>query len=186
MKKTFLLTLLFALCSMATTWAGTGGIIDCPTVATAQNGKMYFFSEKIAYEGNCNKLRFTLTESGAYYKNGAKRLSFDSFVLYKNNGEAVAFGDKDFTGNNITSFAAMLDGANGTYSNAAWDASEAADDWFEVTLPYGVDLGGAFSFSFVTENTTMNARAFKIELSYVEVEAPVVYSLVVDAPEGQD
>ncbi len=186
MKKTFLLTLLLTLCGMATAWAGTEGIIDCPTVATAQNGKMHFSSEKIAYEGNCNKLRFTLTESGAYYKNGAKRMSFDSFVLYKSNGEAVALEDKNFTGNNITSFAAMLDGANGTYSNAAWDASAATDDWFEVTLPNGIDLGGAFSFSFVTENTTMNAKAFKIELSYVEVEAPVVYSLVVDAPEGQE
>ena len=186
MKKTFLLTLLLTLCGMATAWAGTEGIIDCQTVATAQNGKMHFSSEKITYEGNCNKLRFTLTESGAYYKNGAKRMSFDSFVLYKSNGEAVALEDKNFTGNNITSFAAMLDGANGTYSNAAWDASAAIDDWFEVTLPNGVDLGGAFSFSFVTENTTMNAKAFKIELSYVEVEAPVVYSLVVDAPEGQE
>ena len=186
MKKTFLLTLLLTLCGMATAWAATEGIIDCPTVATAQNGKMYFSSGKIVYEGNCNKLRFTLTESGAYYKNGAKRMSFDSFVLYKSSGEAVALEDKNFTGNNITSFAAMLDGANGTYSNAAWDASAATDDWFEVTLPNGVDLGGAFSFSFVTENTTMNAKAFKIELSYVEVEAPVVYSLVVDAPEGQE
>ena len=186
MKKTFLLTLLLTLCGMATAWAGTEGIIDCPTAATAQNGKMHFSSKKITYEGNCNKLRFTLTESGAYYKNGAKRMSFDSFVLYKSNGEAVALEDKNFTGNNITSFAAMLDGANGTYSNAAWDASAATDDWFEVTLPNGVDLGGAFSFSFVTENTTMNAKAFKIELSYVEVEAPVVYSLVVDAPEGQE
>ena len=50
MKKTFLLTLLLTLCGMATVWAGTEGIIDCPTAATAQNGKMHFSSKKITYE----------------------------------------------------------------------------------------------------------------------------------------
>ena len=156
--------------------------VDCPTIATAQNGKMYFSSEKIAYEGACNKLRFTLTESGAFYQNGAKRMSFDSFVLYKSNGEAVALKEQHVTGNNGKSFAGMLDGENGTYCNAAWGTSAATDDWFEVTLPNGVDLGGAFSFSFVTENTTMNAKAFLIEWSYEKVAE---YAFAIDAPQGE-
>ena len=159
--------------------------IDCVTTAAAQNGQMYFTSDKLAYEGRCNKLRFTLTESGAYYKNGAKRLSFDSFALYTALGEAVGLVEENFAGNNIKYFASMLDGTNGTYSNAEWASSAATDDWFEVTLPSGVDLGGAFSFNFVTENTTMNAKAFRIELSYVEQEE-VKYALVVNAPEGKD
>ena len=159
--------------------------VDCPTAATAQNGKMYFSSEKIAYEGACNKLRFTLTESGAFYQNGAKRMSFDSFVLYKGNGESVALKEQHLTGNNGKSFAYMLDGENGTYCNAAWGASAATDDWFEVTLPNGVDLGGAFSFSFVTENTTMNAKAFLIEWSYEEPEKVIEYAFAIDAPQGE-
>ncbi|MBR3859228.1 MAG: alpha-N-acetylglucosaminidase [Bacteroidaceae bacterium] len=156
--------------------------VDCPIIATAQNGKMYFSSEKIAYEGACNTLRFTLTESGAFYQNGAKRMSFDSFVLYKSNGEAVALKEQHVTGNNGKSFAGMLDGVNGTYCNAAWGTSAATDDWFEVTLPDGVDLGGAFSFSFVTENTTMNAKAFLIEWSYEKVAE---YAFAIDAPQGE-
>ena len=101
----------------------------CPTIATAQNGKMHFSSEKIAYEGECNKLRFTLTESGAFYKNGAKRMSFDSFVLYKSNGEVVALKEQHVTGNNGKSFAGMLDGENGTYCNASWDAQWGGSGW---------------------------------------------------------
>ena len=159
--------------------------VDCPTIATAQNGKMHYTSEKIAYEGACNKLRFTLTESGAFYQNGAKRMSFDSFVLYKSNGEAVALKEQHVTGNNGKSFAGMLDGENGTYCNAAWGTSAATDDWFEVTLPNGVDLGGAFSFSFVTENTTMNAKAFLIEWSYEEPEEVIEYAFAIDAPQGE-
>ena len=156
---------------------------DCPTIATTQNGKMYFSSEKIAYEGDCNKLRFTLTGSDAFYKNGAKRMSFDSFVLYKSNGEAVTLKEQNVTGNNGKSVAGMLDGENGTYCNAAWDTSAATDDWFEVTLPNGVELGGAFSFSFVTENTTMNAKAFLVEWSYEKVTE---YTFAIDAPKGKN
>ena len=159
--------------------------VDCSTEATSQNGKMYFSSEKIAYEGACNKLRFTLTESGAFYQNGAKRMSFDSFVLYKSNGEMVALKEQNVIGNNGKNFAGMLDGENGTYCNAAWGASAATDDWFEVTLPNGVDLGGDFSFSFVTENTTMNAKAFLIEWSYEEPEKVIEYAFAIDAPQGE-
>ena len=55
-------------------------------------------------------------------------------------------------------------------------------DYFEITLPTSIDLGGAFSFSFVTENTTMNAKAFRIETSY---QKPQNYTFdIVNAPEG--
>lgn len=57
------------------------GTMACPTTAEAQNGKMHFTSGSFAYEGVCNKLRFTLTESGAFYQNGAKRLSLDSLYF---------------------------------------------------------------------------------------------------------
>lgn len=144
------------------------GTFDCTTAGTASNGKYTFTSDYIAYAGACNKLRFTLTESGAYYQNGKKRMSFDSFVLYNANDEAVTLDNKNITGNNITDFSAMLDGTNGTYCAGAWSTSVTEDDWFEVTLPNGVDLGGAFKFSFVTENTTMNAKAFEIKTSYVK------------------
>ena len=159
--------------------------VDFPTIATTQNGKMCFSSEKIAYEGVCNKLRFTLTESGAFYQNGAKRMSFDSFVLYNSKGEKVDLKAKNLTGNNGKNFVYMLDGENGTYCNAEWGSSEATDDWFEVTLPNGVDLGGAFSFSFVTENTTMNAKNLFIEWYYEEQEEMIEYCFVIDAPQGE-
>ena len=160
--------------------------VACTTAATAQNGKMHYTSGQIACEAAYNTLRFVLTESGAYYKNGAKRMSFDSFVLYNATGEVITLKDSWLTGNNGKLFANMLDGANGTYCCGAWDASNATDDWFEVTLPNGVDLGGAFSFGFVTENTTMNAKAFRIEFSYEEVDEPIEFSFVVEAPQGED
>ncbi len=158
--------------------------IDYPTAATGSNGKYTFTSNKILHGGQCNKIRFTLTESGAFYQNGAKRLSFDSFVLYDANGDAVTLTANDFTGNNITDFSNMLDGVNGTYCNCAW-ASGTEDDWFEITLPDGVDLGGAFSFSFVTENTTMNAKAFRIDFWYEQREE-VKYTFAINAPEGKE
>ena len=160
--------------------------VTCTTTATVQNGKMHFSSEKILYDGVCNTLRFTLTESGAYYKNGAKRMSFDSFVLCNASGETITLKESWFTGNNGKNFSHMIDGVNGTYCCGAWDSSNATDDWFEVTLPNGIDLGGAFSFNFVTENTTMNAKAFKIEFSYKEVYEPIEYGFVIEAPEGED
>ena len=147
--------------------------IDYPTAATSSNGKCRFTSDKILYAGQCNKLRFTLTESGATYKNGAKRMSFDSFVLNDANGNAVSLKDTYFSGNNDGKvFANIIDGENGTFCAATWE-SGTEDDWFEINLPNDIDLGGAFSFSFVTENTTMNAKAFNITMSY---EAPVDYT----------
>lgn len=160
--------------------------VVCTTVATEQSGKMHFSSEKIAYDGVCNTLRFTLTESGAYYKNGAKRMSFDSFVLYNATGEVIALKDSWLIGNNGKTFAYMVDGDNGTYCCGAWDTSNATDDWFEVTLPNGIDLGGAFSFGFVTENATMNAKAFRIEFSYEEVDEPIEFDFVIEAPQGEN
>lgn len=161
------------------------GTFDCTTAGTVSNGKYTFTSDYIDYAGTCNKLRFTLTESGAYYQNGKKRMSFDSFVLYNANGEAVALDNKNITGNNIADFSAMLDGTNGTYCAGAWSASVTEDDWFEVTLPNGVDLGGAFKLSFVTENTTMNAKAFRIDFWYEQGEE-VKYTFAVNAPEGKE
>ena len=156
------------------------------TAAMAQDGKMHYTSAKIACDGAYNTLRFVLTESGAYYKNGAKRMSFDSFVLYNATGEAIALKEAWLKGNNGKTFASMLDGANGTYCCGAWDASDATDDWFEVTLPDRIDLGGAFSFGFVTENTTMNAKAFRIEFSSEEMDEPTEFAFVVEAPGGKD
>ena len=157
------------------------GTMACTTTAEAQNDKMHFTSGSFAYEGVCNKLRFTLTESGAFYQNGAKRLSFDSFVLYNANGDAITLTANNITGNNIPDFSGMIDNTDGTYSNAAWGSSSATDDWFEITL--NEELGGAFSFSFVTENTTMNAKAFRVDISYEQRESG--YTLNIEnAPTG--
>ena len=140
--------------------------VDYPTAATESNGKYTFTSNKILYDDNCNKIRFTLTESAAFYKNGKKRMSFDSFVLRDAGGNEVELKDTYFTGNNTGKvFANMLDGENGTHCSGAWETGT-EDDYFEITLPNSIDLGGAFSFSFVTENTTMNAKAFNITMSY--------------------
>ncbi|MBR2458513.1 MAG: alpha-N-acetylglucosaminidase [Bacteroidaceae bacterium] len=158
--------------------------IDYPTVGNVSNNKYTFTSDKILYAGDCNKIRFTLTESGAFYQGGAKRMSFDSFTLYNANGNAVTLKESYFSGNNGKTYAGMLDGENNTYTNAAW-ASGTEDDYFEITLPEDIDLGGAFSFSFVTENTTMNAKAFRIEMLY-EAKNDVIYTFAVNAPEGHN
>ena len=155
------------------------GTYNVPTEATIVNSKYRFTSGLIAYAGACNKLRFTLTESAVFYQNGAKRLSFDSFVLYKADGTQVELKADYFTGNNISDFSGMLGGTDGTYSNAAWSSSSATDDWFEILLPTEIDLGGAFSFSFVTENNTMNAKAFEIVTSYEKSD----YTFKIDAPQ---
>ena len=158
---------------------------DCPTPATQQENKCHFTSDRIWYTAPCNKLRFTLTESSAFYKGGAKRMSFDSFELYDANGAKVALEAGFFTGNNAgKEFGNMLDGNNGTYCAGTWtDGTE--DDYFEINLPEDIDLGGAFSFSFVTENTTMNAKAFRIEMLY-EAKNDVIYTFAVNAPEGHN
>ena len=150
--------------------------VDYPTAATESNGKYTFTSNKILYNGNCNKIRFTLTESAAFYKNGKKRMSFDSFVLRDAGGNGVELKDTYFTGNNTGKvFANMLDGENGTHCSGAWETGT-EDDYFEITLPNTIDLGGAFSFSFVTENTTMNAKAFNIAMSY-EAQTGYTFSI---------
>ena len=180
------LTMLFAslFLVLGTAWAQTnvGDDFTCTTTAESKNGKMYFTSERFVHEMPFNKLRFTLTESGAFYKNGKKRMSFDSFTLYDANGNAVALKESYFSGNNGKTYAGMLDGENNTYANAAWE-SGTEDDYFEILLPYDIDLGGAFSFSFVTENTTMNAKAFNISISY---EAPKDYTFELDNTTGQE
>ena len=150
--------------------------VDYPTAATVSNGKYTFTSNKILYDGNCNKIRFTLTESAAFYKNGKKRMSFDSFELFDAQGKKVELKETYFAGNNTGKvFSNMLDGENATYCSGAWDTGT-EDDWFEITLPNTIDLGGAFSFSFVTENTTMNAKAFNIAMSY-EAQTSYTFSI---------
>lgn len=156
--------------------------VDYPTPATVSNGKYTFTSNKILYAGTCNKIRFTLTESAAFYENKKNRMSFDSFVLYDADGKTIELKDTYFNGNNSGKvFDNMIGEANGTYCAGDWKTGT-EDDWFEITLPTSIDLGGAFSFSFVTENTTMNAKAFRIETSY---QAPQDYTFdIVNAPEG--
>ena len=159
--------------------------IDCPTDATSKDGKYHFTSERLWYMAPCNKLRFILTESGAYYKNGKNRMSFDSFELFDATGKKIELKETYFSGNNNGKiFANMLDGANGTYCAGTW-ADGTEDDYFEIDLPEEIDFGGAFSFSFVTENTTMNAKAFRVEVMYEKHEA-VDYTFAVNAPEGKD
>ena len=161
--------------------------VDYPTPATESNGKYTFTSSKILYAGTCNKIRFTLTESAAFYKNGKNRMSFDSFELFDADGKKVELKDTYFKGNYNKSYANLLDGANAGNNGAgcccgAWDSTDEGHDYFEITLPTSIDLGGAFSFSFITENKTMNALAFRIETSYQE---PQDYTFdIVNAPEG--
>ena len=166
------------------------GLIDYTTTATLSNGQYHFKSGDIRYENSCNTLRFTLTESGAYYKNGAKRMSFDSFELFDAQGNKVELKETYFTGNYNKSYAGLLDGVNAGAEGAgcccgAWNSAAEGDDYFEVALPNDVDLGGAFSFSFVTENTTMNAKAFRIDFWYEQREE-VKYTFAVNAPEGHN
>ena len=166
-------------------WALEGVYANYATTATERNGKYYFTSERLSYVGVCNILRFTLTDSGAKYKNGKNRMSFDSFVLYDINGKPVELTEDCFDGNYNKSYAGLLDGLNAGEEGAGcccgtWDSSDEGNDYFEITLPDGVDLGGAFSFSFVTENTTMNAKAFDIAMSYKSNS----YKLNIVAPYG--
>lgn len=161
--------------------------VDYPTPATVSNGKYTFTSNKILYAGTCNKIRFTLTESAAFYNNGKNRMSFDSFELFDADGKKVELKDTYFKGNYNKSYANLLDGVNAGNNGAgcccgAWNSADEGHDYFEITLPTSIDLGGAFSFSFVTENTTMNAKAFRIETSY---QKPQDYTFdIVNAPEG--
>ena len=162
--------------------------VDYPTAATVSNGKYTFTSNKILYAGNCNKIRFTLTQSGAFYRNGKNRMSFDSFELFDAEGEKVELKETYFTGNYNKSYAGLLDGLNAGNEGAgcccgSWSAADEGHDYFEITLPNGIDLGGAFSFSFVTENTTMNAKAFNITMSY---KAKTGYTFGISGDQGNE
>lgn len=151
------------------------GYINYATAGTPKSGKYHFESDRLPYVGVCNKIRFTLTESGAYYKNGKNRMSFDSFELKDAQGNKVELTASDFEGNYNKSYSNMLDGNDNTYCCGDWNATADGDDWFEITL--GEDLGGAFSFSFVTENTTMNPKAFRIDFTYEKVEKEYTVSI---------
>lgn len=187
MKKTFLLSLLFALVSTMAIWAQqtpetASNDFTYTTTATATNGKMHFTSAKLYYKAPANTMRFSLKESGAYYKNGKNRLSFDSFELFNSKGEKVNLSAADFSGNYNKPYAYMLDGNNDTYCCGSWSANDEGHDYFEIEL--ATDLGGSFSFSFITENTTMNPKAFRIELQNKETEV-IEYTLSINAPEGE-
>ena len=162
--------------------------IDCPTAATVSNGKYTFTSNKILYTAPCNTIRFTLTESGAFYRNGKNRMSFDSFELFDAQGKKVELKETYFAGNYNKSYANLLDGLNAGSDGAgcccgSWSAADEGHDYFEITLPNTIDLGGAFSFSFVTENTTMNAKAFNIEMSYT---AQTGYTFGISGNDGNE
>lgn len=148
------------------------GTYNVPTEATTANSKYRFTSGLIKYAGACNKLRFTLTESAGKYNGGTyNRFSLDYFELRDANGNKVELDATAFTGNNEKSYANMLDAVNDKYCcSETWNAATTSHDWFEFTLDKDVDLGGAFSFSFVTENTTMNAKAFRVDISYEKRE----------------
>ena len=187
MKKTFLLSLLFTLVSTMAIWAQqtpetASNDFTYTTTATATNGKMHFTSAKLYYKAPANTMRFSLKESGAYYKNGKNRLSFDSFELFNSKGEKVSLSAADFSGNYNKPYAYMLDGNNDTYCCGSWSANDEGHDYFEIEL--ATDLGGSFSFSFITENTTMNPKAFRIELQNKETEV-IEYTLSINAPEGE-
>lgn len=187
MKKTFLLSLLFTLVSTMAIWAQqtpetASNDFTYTTTATATNGKMHFTSAKLYYKAPANTMRFSLKESGAYYKNGKNRLSFDSFELFNSKGEKVSLSAADFSGNYNKPYAYMLDGNNDTYCCGSWSANDEGHDYFEIEL--ATDLGGSFSFSFITENTTMNPKAFRIELQNKETEV-IEYTLSINAPEGK-
>ena len=187
MKKTFLLSLLFALVSTMAIWAQqtpetASNDFTYTTTATATNGKMHFTSAKLYYKAPANTMRFSLKESGAYYKNGKNRLSFDSFELFNSKGEKVSLSAADLSGNYNKPYAYMLDGNNDTYCCGSWSANDEGHDYFEIEL--ATDLGGSFSFSFITENTTMNPKAFRIELQNKETEV-IEYTLSINAPEGE-
>ena len=162
--------------------------VDYPTAATVSNRKYTFTSNKILYPGTCNTIRFTLTESAAFYKNGKNRMSFDSFELFDAKGDKVDLKETYFKGNYNKSYAGLLDGLNAGNNGVgcccgAWDSSDEGHDYFELTLPNSIDLGGAFSFSFVTENTTMNAKAFNIEMSY---KAQTGYTFGISGNDGNE
>ena len=160
------------------------GTFNLATNGTEVNNNYEFTSEKIYYYNPCNTLRFTLTESGAFFQNGAKRMSLDEFYLYDAQGNEVKLTADNVSGNNNKNYVGMFDRTDGTYAGTkTWDDGT-EDDYFEILLPKDVDLGGAFSFKFVTENTTMNAKAFKIETFY-QKDNTIFYNFAVTAPQNE-
>ncbi|MEE0805652.1 MAG: hypothetical protein U0L77_09575, partial [Prevotellamassilia sp.] len=160
------------------------GVIDCPTEGIIKNGNYEFTSAPIYYLNACNKLRFTLTESGGKFSNGTNRMSLDEFKLYNAKGEAVELQVSYITGNNNKTFDGMLDGVNDKFGGTATWNDGKENDWFEITLPNEIDLGGAFSFSYVTENKDMNVKAFRIDLSYEKVEND--YTFTINVPSDKE
>ena len=160
------------------------GTFNLATNGTVVNGNYEFTSGKIYYYNPCNKLRFTLTESGGKFSNGTNRMSLDEFKLYNAKGETVELQVSYITGNNNKTFDGMLDGVNDKFGGTATWNDGKENDWFEITLPNEIDLGGAFSFKFVTENTTMNAKAFRIDLSYEKVEND--YTFTINVPSDKE
>jgi hypothetical protein len=100
------------------------GIFDYPTVGTTNNEKIEFTSGKIYYYNPCNTIRFTLTESDAFFKNGAKRMSLDEFYLYDANGAEVKLDASNVVGNNCMTFKGMFDRTDGTYAGTKTGNSE--------------------------------------------------------------
>ena len=163
-------------------WLFEGTYENYPTVGTINNSKYHFTSDYITYAGACNKIRFTLTESGAFFQNGKNRMSLDEFAIYDADGKKIELTVANVTGNNNKTYEGLFDGVNGKCGGTATWNDGTEDDWFEILLPVGVDLGGAFKFSFVTENTQMNAKKFTINTSY---EKPADYTVVINAPQGE-
>lgn len=179
MRKKLVLSLLLAF--MGVFWGWGANVVTLNTESVAKNGRYEYTSPTQSYEGQVNKLRFELIESGAFYSSGYKRLSFRAFYLYQADGAKVSLEAAWFSGNNGKNYANMLDNNPDTYTAGNW-SSGTEDDYFEINLPESVDLGGAFSFGFITENTTMNAKALRITLSY-EAQEQYTFRLV-NAPKG--
>lgn len=149
------------------------GSYDYPTTSNTS-----YTSGKLFYAGGCNKIKFTLTESGGFFKEGGKRLSIKNFKLYDSKGDAVELTADNFSGNNYKTYT-NNDGF--TIRTATWTDGTTEDDYFILDLSNIADLGGSFSFSYNTENGTMLAKAFKIDMWYDFVE----YTCHLNAPEGE-
>ena len=159
------------------------------TQGTLLSDRYSYTSPVVHYAGRKNVLRFDLTNSGAYYKNGKNRMSLATFNLYKADGSRVPLEAGWFSGNYSKPYANMLDGNLSTYCAGGWDSADQGHDYFEIALPEDVDLGGAYSFDFKTENTTMRPNEMRVTLSWVDptpVVPALVYTFNIDAPSGSN
>lgn len=187
MKKILLFSLVLTLLGISRGWSQTDEVERINVLTPTSYNKGYSFtSEKIEYSTRpCNKLRFTLTDSKAYYSgNKNYRFSLDYFELRDANGKKVELTADCFSGNYVKEgykiYANMLDGVNNTLCNGWWYSADEGHDYFDIKLPANVDLGGAFSFYYVTEKSTnMEIRAFAIDVMYVER-----YTINVNSPGG--